>query len=67
MASSSATGELLGFNDPVHSNWKLEILIEPSESCLEPTVKSLMTSGEKEMLHINSLVLGKHSDFFRCN
>lgn len=47
---------LVGFNDPRYSDWRLEIIVEDSSESL-PT--------ERIVLHVNSLMLGKSSLFFR--
>lgn len=61
---------LVGFNDPVHSNWKLEIVIEEavisSGKGKKGKDKTAATKiSDTIVLQVNSLLLGRHSDFFR--
>lgn len=67
-SSSNDAGDLFGFNDPTHSNWKLKIVVEnPSESSLKRKREDQPSNEltESSVLHVSSLVLGKHSNFFR--
>lgn len=66
----SSSEALVGFNDPAHSNWKLEIssvqeAAGPGKRNLKKRKLPEPESSDKIVLHVNSLLLGRQSDFFR--
>lgn len=67
MESSSVA--LVGFNNPIHSNWKLEIIVEAADCSEEPEPKKLKCSEPqstgKTVLYVSSVPLSTQSDFFR--
>lgn len=64
----------LGFNDPIHSNWRVRIVVEDPQEGEHHSAKKQKTEElanessadqNSTIILVNSLILSRQSEFFR--